>query len=153
MRLHLFIYKCQSCGREFKEPELPDGTYGVFLVRSESGERGLLRAIERPEFEEVDNLLANHPRLASIDRSQRADVLHRVFGVACDPAPDGTCYAVNRDPVCPNCHGARMISWEATEPPEYVFEDVAEVTHNAWHSLNDADKRNSLEAALAEAGY
>ncbi|WP_146429291.1 hypothetical protein [Blastopirellula retiformator] len=81
---------------------------------------------------------------------ERSDLLQLVFGVACDPAADGTRLQIGRMPRCPWCDAAKIENWEATEPPRMVEVDIRHVTHVAWRRLTDLEKVKVVADAVEE---
>jgi hypothetical protein len=153
MHLQLFRYGCPECGDSFELPEVPDGSYGVFLMRSEGGHTISLNAVETPEYLEVGDLLKAHPKLTVLDDFRIADLLQKLFGIACDLAPDGTQYQINRDPICPVCGSKAGKSWESVEPPQYVRDELSRATHRLWNGLSAQGKQLVVDSAVVAAGY
>jgi hypothetical protein len=149
MSLSLFKYVCAR-GHTFEAADA-SGEYGEFVMRGErSAEPALLRALEDSAYREVDALLQQSGALRGKSDLEQAELLQAVFGVACDPAPDGTRPKLNRQAPCPVCGTRQMASWEPSGP--YTGSSFA-ITHAAWDALTKAQKLVQLEAAVkAETG-
>src|SRR5688572_12013832 len=131
MSLVVFKFICAKCGQEFEAPETA-GAYGEFVMRGEFAlEPALLLAPEDPVYMEVDGILAAMGAYRNKSEAQIADLLQEMFGVACDPAPDGTLLRIGRRSPCPTCGSRNMASWEPTHPPRAYAGAVVAVTHQA----------------------
>lgn len=148
MRLQVYRYKCGSCGEWYEGLELGDFAYGEFLMRSSSGEIRFLEAINDPVFQEVSEILEKTPRLSACDESRRAEVLHAVFGVACDPDSKGILFHVGASPHCTSCGQLDVSEWEGTDPPRFVEVDVTNASHEHWATLSDIEKESLVQEAL-----
>lgn len=148
VKLHLFKYRCKRCRSTFKAPTIMSSAYGEFLLRSE-GRRteAYLNAITDPTYQEVDALVKAHSKVAGMRSSEAADVLRKIFGVACDPDSDDTEFQIGRRPRCPSC-GGEPDYWEATEPPEIVEKELAPVTHERWSRMNAQEKELAVDRAV-----
>jgi hypothetical protein len=149
IQLQVYKYTCAKCDHAFNALELPGDSYGIFLVRNKSGDIALLPAIEMRDYEQVSEMIAAHPKLKSLDRFKRSDILQEVFGDTCDLSPDGTAYKMNLPPKCPRCGSTSMANWDMIYPPKYVTKDIPIVANLNWASMNDIEKRQTLDAALS----
>jgi hypothetical protein len=140
MSLITFRYVCVR-GHSFEAADA-SGEYGEFVMRGEhSPEPALLRALEDPVYLEVDALLQRSGAMRGKTDLQQADLLQAVFGVACDPAPDGTHFKIGRKAPCPVCATHEMQSWEPAGP---YAGPVLPVTHKIWNALTEAEKLATL---------
>lgn len=148
VKLHLFKYRCKRCRSVFKAPTIMSSAYGEFLLRSE-GKRteAYLNAVADPVYREVDALIKAHPKVAKMRSSEAADVLQKIFGVACDPDLDDTEFQIDRLPRCSAC-GGEPDYWEATEPPEIVEKELAPVTHERWSRMNAQERALAVDRAV-----
>lgn len=143
MSLALFKYVCVR-GHEFEAPDA-SGEYGEFVVRGEnSPEPGVLQALADPVYSEVDDLLREIGAYRGKTEGQQADLLQSTFGVACDPAPDGTVLQIGRKAPCPVCGTREMASWEPVGM--YAGSSFA-VTHAQWLGLDRPQKRALIATA------
>lgn len=148
MSLVVFKFSCANCGREFEAPET-SGDYGEFVMRGEfAPEPALLVAPEDPVYIEVDRILEGIGAYRNKSEAQIADLLQRVFVVACDPAPDGTLPCIGRRPRCPTCGSGKQASWEPTHPPRAYTGATFAVTHQAWIQLTADEKENAIGMAF-----
>jgi len=116
------------------------GGYGEFVMRGESSPTPcFLDALEDAIYTEVENLLRELGIFENLDRSEEAAVLQEFFGLACDPAPDGTVLKIGRNPPCPFCGTHEMASWKPAGP---YSGDQLPVTHQVWSQLSTEQKRD-----------
>lgn len=144
MKLHIFKYTCNSCGSQFKAPEIGPDAYGEFLLRSSSGSLRYLNAMSNPVYDEVSKLVKTLPSSKDKSDIQLASIVRSAFGIACDPDEHGQVLHMDAKPVCPSCENQNITYWEATEPAEYVDETVEPVTHNKWGELSEKQKVETL---------
>lgn len=71
-----------------------------------------LDALDNPAFAEVASILRHLPELDALDDNKRAGLLHEIFGVACDPAPNGSRWRIGFPP-CPACGTRKVATWSA----------------------------------------
>lgn len=147
MKLQLYTYKCGNCHSSFRVPELPGEPYGEFLLRS-NDDVAYLMALDSKEFKEFSQILESLPQLKGIDRVGYAKIMHKIFGVACDLALDGTMYQITNSPRCPHCMSHDISSWLPSNPPELVDVEVKMVTHKHWNKLSYVEKEELINNAL-----
>lgn len=151
MKLMLFEYTCLDCGHRFRAAELLPLTYGFYLARSlTSDECALLKAIDDPIFPQVERILAEAGLVVGLDDIQKAQLLLRVFGKTCDPASDGSEYAIAQQPTCPKCRRRDRLSWRATDPPEFCEIELPVTTHHRWSGLSEDDRRTIITSAAKD---
>lgn len=150
MKYQYFIYKCENCESVFKAIEIPPSiNYGLFIMRSlKTGEEVLLKALEDPVYKEVDEILKKESGIRKLGDRKRADVLQRIFKIACDNDSEGNLFHIAANPKCPNCDSTKMEYWEETDPPEIVEKEIPTVTHNHWNSLTHKEKINLIKSEL-----
>lgn len=151
MRVHYFRYECGSCGHHYKSPRLGGG-YGEGLMYNENNIKPdivYLDAIGDKVFKEFSNILRAHSKIKQLDDSDRATVLHNLFGVACDKSSDNTEYKLGRMPACPACGKLNILHWGPTDnPPEYGDIEAKPVTHHAWNALSQEQKNELVDRTL-----
>lgn len=153
MRLQVVRFKCGSCHEWFEATRISELAYGEFLLRSKDGRSvAYLDALRDTVFEEVDGLLLREPRTGRLSDFERADVLHAVFGVACDPDENGDAYQGGTDPACPNCGRRNIEYWEAADPPRYVEAEVPPVTHHNWARLEPQAREKLIRDSISRLG-
>jgi hypothetical protein len=151
VKLHIFRYRCGTCGYTYEAAQMPHNVYGEFLLRS----RGLrseayVNAMDDLVFAEVSRFVNGSAVLQGMRDVQRAAVTRKVFGQACDPDVDGSAFEIGLAPRCPST-GDEPDYWEATEPPILVERDVPLVTHRGWNALSESQKQTRLSSAIADA--
>ncbi|CAN5273902.1 hypothetical protein BH10PSE19_BH10PSE19_09640 [soil metagenome] len=147
MKLQLYTYKCKNCDNTFEAAELPGEPYGEFLLRS-NDDVTYLMALDSNEFKEFFQILESLPQLKGLDRMEYAKIMHKIFGVACDLALDGTMYQITNSPRCPHCKSHNMASWMPSNPPALVDEEVKMVTYKHWDKLSYDEKKELINNAL-----
>lgn len=148
MKLHLFRYECKNCGNIFKFPELFGNPYGEFLLKSKSGKMAYLNAIDSNVFKEFSGLLKSNEKIIGMQDTKRAKILHHIFDIACDNAPDGSVYGIMQKPACTNCGKSSIGHWGPTNPPEIVELDVPNVTYEQWNKLSNAEKKIRIDETV-----
>ena len=148
MNLIIFRYKCANCEGLFEAPELSGEHYGEFLLRSLNDHLGYLLAISSEEFRTVKNMLKANVKLKNFSEMERATVLHNIFSVVCDLAPDDTEYQIGRFPTCPNCKTREMSSWGPAVPPKFINEEIQPITYKRWSKLKDQEKKALINNAV-----
>ncbi len=144
MSLTVFKFVCAN-GHAFEAPDA-SGEYGEFVMRSEkSSAPALLEAVGNAAYAEVDGMLRQLGAYRGRTEFQQADSLQAVFGIACDPAPDGTRLRIGRRPLCSVCGTREMASWEPVRPYEGPY---IRVTHEQWEALSEPEKRTLLADAI-----
>lgn len=123
------------------------GSYGEFVMYGAAIKAGpaYLFALEDPVYREVSALIDELPETRGRSELQRADLLQEVFGVACDPAPDGSRYKIGFPP-CPTCGTHKLDTWSVLDA---YNGPVLPVTHQAWNAASKAQKTAWLKDALA----
>ncbi len=149
MKLHLYKYNCEQCGNKFKAPEISFDSYGEFLLRNSSGEIKYVNAILDPVYDEVSTILKLMSTNQGKSEIELAEIQRMVFGASCDVNKGESEYRLNAKPVCPTCRSQEMSYWEATEPPEYIEQELNTVTHNKWNSLSAIDKETRIIKAFS----
>lgn len=155
MKVQLFDFKCANCANQFKAPALGAPLYGEFLMRSiGNAENAYLNAFEDKTYDEVSTLLDENFRLTEKSQKIRAKILQQTYGlIACDPDSMGQPFQIGMSPKCPLCGSQEMESWEATEPPEFIEKELRSVSHTAWTSLSEPEKKALIEDVLLKLGY
>ena len=148
MKLQVFRCHCGACGKWFDSSKVSELAYGEFLLRSDLGELRYLNAIDDPVFEEADRFMKNDPRVETLNTNKRADLLHDIFCVTCDPDHQGNPFQIGLEPRCLHCHERNVIDWESVEPPTFVEVEVLPVTHEAWSTRHYDQKQAAISAAI-----
>ena len=108
MILQNFFYDCKTCGIKYKAATIPEMTYGDLILRTNTGKKRYTSLLNPKEFDEVANIVDADPQMALLSEHDRADIFQNIFGVACDPASDGSIYNIRQDPICPQCKQANF---------------------------------------------
>lgn len=149
MKLQIFTYECARCSHRFEALNLAGGGYGTFLLRTRrSGELAYFDAFSDSVFSEAESILLKTPAFADQDSSERARILHRLYGLTCDRAESGEQYQLAAHPWCPKCGSSEMKNWAASEPPRLEEVNLAPVTHEEWSKMSLDEKRALLKSAL-----
>jgi hypothetical protein len=145
MSLTLYQVVCSN-GHTFQAANAPAAAYGELVMYGKQLALGpaLLSAIGDPVFDEVSALVDAQPELRSQSERERSDRFQEIFGIACDPAPDGSQFQIGF-PACPSCGTRKHRTWS---PVGSYSGPVLPITHVAWKALSDAQKVARLRAAL-----
>lgn len=144
----MYQYTCEQCKAIYKAPQLSYMLYGEFLMRSINGNMIYLNALSDFVFNEVHHLLRELFFKENLSDSKYSDLLHDVFGVACDSDSDGNEYSINNNPNCPECGCNKSSFWEELDPPEFIDLPIPTVTHNNWIKLTKTEKLHILNEAI-----
>lgn len=145
--LVVWKYGCEN-GHQFDAAQVPESSYGLFILRTTTGRERWLNSVEDPVFEEVSQLTRRELAGRSIPDHLLAAVVHAAFAAACDLAEDGSGLVFGGKPACPQC-GTTQLRWrESTEPPEPSFKNIEPVTHVWWDNLSADDREAQIRAAI-----
>lgn len=147
MYLQAYIYKCENCNYEFKINQLPGQSYGEFLMRSETGKKAFLSAINDLVFDEVSAIVESNSLLKKYNEDDRITIFQNVFRAACDLAEDGSQYEIYPKHTCPDCH-SQNLSYEEKYPLELVDEIFGPITHSYWNSLDAEHKEKIIHTEI-----
>ncbi len=155
MKLQNWKYKCEGCGNEFLAPQLTQGSYAEFLLRSSSlGELRYLNAIEDKTYEQVDLIIKSHLKASNKPANAIANILRKCYGdIACDTDINRKPFQIGASPVCPACGSQTMEYWESVEPLEIIDLAVKSVSHRLWDSLSEAERIKRVDIVLSRFGY
>lgn len=148
MRLPLYWYKCTSCGKSSEIPEMPEFTYGEFLLRNKTGETRYVNALEDPVFSEVGEIVASLPQYKNANDSQTAPSVQYAFGFSCDRDHSGQVFLIGQDPFCPACKRSWMTHFVLPVDHQTVEIEIPAVSHTYWNSLSLDDKKREIQYAL-----
>lgn len=149
MSLINYEFTCAN-GHVFTAPGVASVSYGEFVVRGEiSPLPGLLDTFQDATFDEVSDILNTLDDYRNRAESERASILHEVFGVTCDLAQDGTRLKVGRLAPCPICGSRRM---KSRVPVGKYDGSTISITHEGWSQLSNPEKMLLLKHSLDEIG-
>jgi len=142
-----YKFKCAVCGTEFEAPEVPEMSYGLFVMRSpESDDSAYLDAPNDPVFLESKELVRLHVRLAQFSAGQVGKVQQAVFSVTCDKTADGASLEIGLPPKCPTCGSHKPASWLQLMPARAWF--LPAVRHELWKTRSPAQKALMIDEAV-----
>jgi hypothetical protein len=136
----LFIAECFNCGAEYQVPSaLPDEVR--MAMRSESLAHFALVDVERDsQYRALWALACADENLSRLMDVQRVNVVARVFGWLCEPAPDGSAYSFCFPKKCPSCKSSHL-RYGPSNPPRFMEANLPFVSHKKLDLM-------SREAAL-----
>ncbi len=144
MSLATFNFVCTR-GHVFEAPDVT-GDYGEFVLRGEeSPVPARLQAVGNAPYTEVRKILRDLGAFRGKTDHQQANLLQAIFGIACDPAPDGTRLTLGRRAPCPVCGTRKMASWEVVGP--YNGPSLP-ITHEKWNALSETEKTARVAEAV-----
>lgn len=148
MKLHLFNFHCQSCGASYQSPLLVGNAYGEFLLRDKKGNIAYLNAMNSVPFKEFSDFIKQNKFLKNSKLITQAKVAHHIFGAACDKSSDDSTYQITQKPICPECGDINVGKWGPTNPPEFVDQDIRNITHQCWDMLSFIEKRDLVNSEV-----
>lgn len=142
--------KCKRCGREFDSLALSEFLYGPLLLRSASGHHlALLDTVADKVFDEASKLVeVLLPHIT--DEMRVASCIHKIFGVTCDPAPDGSRFGLTV-PVCTECQSTD-VSYGESVPLQLREVELPAPTHKRWKALTPEERKQMIAEALRRVG-
>ena len=142
-----FTFCCADCGCHFDAPEVPEFAYGQFVLRTEASDyAAFLDALGDSAFLESYELVKLSHRTTAMNDRQRGDLQQRIFGVICDPAPNGQTLVIGLAPRCPSCGCRKMASWEQKTPVQPWCMPLVE--HNRWTAMTQQQKADCVDQAI-----
>lgn len=144
-----YTFTCTGCDRKFEAPGMSDFCYGYLLLRSEESEyTALLSIFEDPLFSECEPMVLSHHMVKSLGKSQQADVVFKIYGLICDPTPDGHPLNVDVLPKCSSCNSSKNLSWRPSEPGRSW--PLPSVTCEKWNALSQGEKVGLINQLVQE---
>lgn len=140
MRLQYFQYECAQCGDVTQSPQLPEYPYGEFLLRSQQGAIAYFFSINHKVYNELDNILKATAEVEKKTPTERAKILQTLLGLIADPAPDGTSYDINQDPLCGGCGMSEFKHYGPVQPVAYVDLDIPTLTFQRWLACSSQER-------------
>ena len=143
MKLVLFEYRCKSCGCFFKAPQISPHSYGEFLLRTRnSASLRYLDALASTAYSDIAREIKTNSETSALDEAKQTVILQAIFAeVACEPDLDGEPFHMDLLPHCPNCAGQASLSWNITDPIEFIEIEVAPATFRAWQRLKENERK------------
>jgi chloramphenicol O-acetyltransferase len=92
MKLILFYYVCRNCDCNFKSPQLPEYTYGEFLMRTKNGDLIYLDSLKDSTFDEMGKIFDEIKSRYNVTSLDESDIFQDIYSVACDKNQDGHTY-------------------------------------------------------------
>jgi DNA-directed RNA polymerase subunit RPC12/RpoP len=144
-----YIYHCANCGREFSAPGVPEFSYGMFVMRSEKSDyAAFLHAIGDSAFLEIQQMISEYTEIVRLKDREKAKLMHEIFGLICDEAPDGSKLLMDAAPICPSCGSREMKSWKQVHPAQIW--PLPTVEHKKWDSKSHAEKLAAIDKAIKQ---
>jgi len=144
-----YNFKCSSCEREFQAPEVPEMSYGIFVMRTkELDETAFLDALNDSAFLESYELLKRHPRVANESEASRGKIQQFVFQVACDKTENGESFQIGLSPKCPSCGSRNMETWQQVIPVRAW--PLPTVMHKSWDAKTIAEKTAAIDYGVQQ---
>lgn len=148
MALYEFEFRCER-GHTYRDA-LAVG-HGAHVLRGWTDPTPALVDLEQdPAFAELCERLDGLGATAGLDDRGKHRLRHGLFGLTCDPAPDGTAPALGRFSRCPWCGGSATAF---TQPEGTWSGPEFEVGHVLWNALSEDEKQALVAAALQTLGF
>jgi DNA-directed RNA polymerase subunit RPC12/RpoP len=134
-----YTFQCANCSRQFNAHEVSDFAYGQFVLRAEKSDyEAFLDAPNDPAFLESYAILEAHQVAAEMSAEQKGELQQRIFGVVCDPTPDGQQLEIGLPPKCPSCGSRKMANWQQVIPVQAWTLPL--VSHERWTAMTERQK-------------
>jgi len=118
-------------------------------MRSEKSDyAAFLNALDDSAFSEISEMVSEYPEIVRLKDQERAKILHKVFGLLCDEAPDGGKLLMGHLPICPSCGSREMKSWGQVHPPQIW--PVPTVEHKKWDRKSHSEKLAAVDKAIKQ---
>ena len=142
-----YRFKCADCKTEFEAPEVPEMSYGIFVMRNKvSNEAVFLDALNDPAFKESTELVERNPQFADRVSKSRGAAQQTVFSITCDKTREGASFEIGVFPVCPACGSRDMKSYRPAVPIRDWPLPV--VTHKLWETKSASEKTAAINEAI-----
>ncbi len=152
MILSKYYYRCKNCDSKFKALDIHEGAYAEFILRNGKGDQlRHLNAIDDSSYDEVAQILECCEHVSTLSENQQSDLLQHIFGVACDPANDGSEFQIDNKPKCPSCDSVNTILCGPTNPVETEEIDILPVEHTIWNQITTLEKKKKVELVVHQA--
>jgi hypothetical protein len=139
-----YIFKCACCDADFNAPEVPEDSYGLFVMRTiDADDTALLDAYADKAFLESYELVKRNKLVGNLDARKRGELQHLVFAEICDLGPHGDPFRIGLLPKCPMCGARSMESWEPVRPTRPWALPALE--HTAWNMKTAIEKRELID--------
>lgn len=142
--------RCKQCRYEFETVTLPEMSYGLFLLRSCSGQYvAVIDSNRDAVFDECYGLVK---RIIgpTTSESRAVDCFHGLLHLTCDPAPDGSSFRLI-GPVCPRCRSTD-VSHSDVLPPQWRQRELAPPGHSRWQAMSPDERVKVVSDALRRNG-
>ncbi|OPY57937.1 MAG: hypothetical protein A4E56_03457 [Pelotomaculum sp. PtaU1.Bin065] len=145
-KYELFKMRCEKCSYEWEK--IAKSTTGDrFVFTSRKKYIPVILMFESIFFNEVLTLIKKNLQNSTLSKNEMADRFQEMLGQVSDPAPDGTHFSMMADYICPKC-GSGEVDFGPKNPPEARVEDLPELPHEYWDSLNEKDKKELVRKHL-----
>jgi len=142
-----YRFCCAGCGERFNAPEVPEFSYGLFVLRSENSDyAAFLDAFNDAAFLESYEIVKTNRCVLDMRDEQKGEIQQRVFCVVCDPDPDGHPLKIGLAPRCPSCGCRSMATWEQIDPSRPW--PLPLVGHERWNVLTKQQKVDLVDQTI-----
>jgi DNA-directed RNA polymerase subunit RPC12/RpoP len=144
-----YKFKCATCGKEFEAPEVPEMSYGLFVMRTEeTDEAAFLDALNDSAFLESYEFVKDHAQLANHTDIDRGRIQQAVFSSVCDKTARGETLRIGLRPKCRSCGSRNMASWQQRMPIKEW--PLPTVTHDCWEEKTATEKRAAIDDGIQQ---
>lgn len=142
------VYKlhCDKCNNEWDEIA-NSTTEDRFVFTSRKKYLPAMLMFRALFFNEVWSLIKENTKKSGMSKNDVAGKFHKILGLISDPAADGTHYSMMTDYICPKC-GSNDVDFGPKNPPEARMEDLPELAHKHWDSLDEKQKKKLIQKHL-----
>lgn len=134
-----YLFKCANCHAEFRAPEVPEDSYGLFVMRTEQSDEAVyLDAFKDDAFLESFELVKRSSLVLDLTAEKRGALQQTVFPAICDLGPHGEPFRIGLLPRCACCGSRKMESWAPVRPIEEWRLSLVE--HTTWNAKTPTEK-------------
>ena len=151
IRMRKETVRCDKCKNPKDFYYLSDFSYGQRVIYSEKGCIGYINLLEDKVFSEYVDM-AKHLLLKEKETVKEDDIdvfVDKYFGDTCDLIGGIQVDFSFGQKMCPQC-GSTAFENIMIEPEKMVDVELAEVTHEKWNRLNQAEKEDMIIKRIKE---
>lgn len=144
------VVLCEKCKVPRAFYYLSDFSYGEkFILIHDGIDYAYVNLFEDEIFDEF-TLLVNQVLNDShieLSKARIAEIINCTFGISCDYINNMAVDSSVHEEKCVNC-GSKKFGTKLTEPEKIVEIAVPQITHEAWKTLSDDEKKEKIRQEI-----
>lgn len=150
MKVRIEVVKCANCKMNNHFLYLSDFSYGERLVLFDNGTKyayiDLLQDSVYSDFiDKVKEILGSYK--AEVSGNVFQNMIDNMFSMTCDKIDGSNVDFVMNHKKCINC-SSDSFEDSIVEPERSIYVDLPNITHNAWMSFTDGEKKERIKQEL-----